>query len=195
VKKLQWNADLATAAGRRLVLVRHTRPEIPPGVCYGRIDLELAPSWPADVAACLATIPRALRVLTSPALRCRALAREVGRRDRIDVQVDDRLQELDFGAWEGRSWSDIPRDGIERWIADLLDYAPGGGESLRMLWSRVQAWREEALGPEDADVVVVSHHGPIRALLAQLAGHPAERMFTHRVPWGCVLRVDRAAPY
>lgn len=141
----------------------------------------------------MATVPRARRVLTSPSIRCRALAREIGRRDQAPVQIDDRLQELDFGSWEGRPWDQIPRAGLDRWAADLLDYAPGGGESLRMLWARVRQWREDLLGALAEDLVVVSHHGPIRALAAQLAGHPPERMFTRRIPWGGVLSVDLQA--
>ncbi len=174
----------------RLVLVRHTRPAVGAEICYGRTDLELAPSWRRDIAACLGTVPPTTRVLTSPSSRCRTLARAIGGRDRAPVQVDDRLQELDFGSWEGRAWSEIPREGVDRWAADLLDYAPGGGESLRMLWARVRRWREDVLDGPNGNVVVVSHHGPIRALFAQVHGQPPERMFTRRIPWGGVLCVD-----
>ncbi len=178
------------AMSARVVLVRHTRPAVPPGICYGRTDLELAASWRADIAACLATVPAATRVLSSPAQRCRTLARALGRRDGVPVQVDDRLQELDFGRWEGRSWSEIPREDVDRWAADLLDYAPGAGESLRMLWARVQRWRQDVLDGREESLVVVSHHGPIRALVAQSTRQPPERMFTLKVPWGGVLWVD-----
>lgn len=178
----------------RLVLVRHTRPAVGVEICHGRTDLALAPSWRGDVAACLARIPRATRVLTSPSNRCRRLARAIGVRDAAPVQIDDRLQELDFGSWEGRAWSEIPRDGVDRWAADLLNFAPGDGESLRALWARLSRWREEVLEGCVGDVVVVSHHGPIRALFAQVRGQPPERMFTRRIPWGGVLCVDLGVP-
>ena len=177
----------------RFVLVRHTRPAAAATLCYGRTDLALSDGWRADVAACIAGLPPAPRVYTSPSMRCRVLAREIGRRDRVEVRVDDRLQELDFGRWEGRPWDAIPADEIEAWKDDLLDYAPGGGESLRMLWARVQRWREDALAPIDERAIVVTHQGPIRALAAQLCGQPVERMFTRRVPWGGVIGIDAAA--
>jgi len=155
--------------------------------------MALAEGWPADVAACVARLPPAARVYTSPSVRCRLLAREIGRRDRVEVCVDDRLQELDFGRWEGRPWDTIPCDEIDAWRNDLLDYAPGGGESLRMLWSRVRRWFDDVLAPFRERAIVVTHQGPIRALAAQRCGQPVERMFTRRVPWGCAISFDVAA--
>lgn len=185
--------DRSECRTEQFVLVRHTRPAAAATLCYGRTDLALPDDWPADVAACVARLPSTACVYTSPALRCRLLAREIGRRDRVEVRVDDRLQELDFGRWEGHAWDTIPADEIEAWRNDLLDYAPGGGESLRMLWSRVHRWFDDVLAPLRERAIVVTHQGPIRALAAQLCGQPVERMFTRRVPWGCAIRLDTAA--
>ena len=179
----------------RFVLVRHTRPAAAATLCYGRTDVTLPDGWQADVAACVACLPPARRVYTSPSMRCRLLAREIGRRDGIEVHVDDRLQELDFGRWEGRPWDAIPAGEIDAWKDDLLDYAPGGGESLRLLWARAQRWLEDVLAPIGERAIVVTHQGPIRALAAQLCGQPVERMFTRRVPWGGAIGIgtDTAA--
>ena len=185
--------DRSVNGSERFVLVRHTRPAAAATVCYGRTDMALPEGWPADVAACVARLPSTVRVYTSPATRCRLLAREIGRRDRVAVQVDDRLQELDFGRWEGRPWDAIPAGEIDAWKDDLLDYAPGGGESLRMLWVRVQRWLDDVIAPNTGRAIVVTHQGPIRALAAQLCGQPVERMFTRRVPWGGAIGVDAAA--
>ena len=173
----------------RYLLVRHTRPAIEAGICYGRMDLDLAPTWPLDFEECLARIPAAARIFSSPSSRCRRLAEALGRRDRVDVGVDMRLAEIDFGRWEGRYWDDIPRDDIDRWAADTVGYAPGGGESLRMLWERVLAWRGEMLqgfrgGRSAGDTVIVSHHGPLRALAAQWDGKSMASLFDYHIPWG-----------
>ncbi|MDE2294171.1 MAG: alpha-ribazole phosphatase family protein [Gammaproteobacteria bacterium] len=185
--------DRSEGRAKRFVLVRHTRPAAAATLCYGRTDLALPDDWTTDVAACVARLPPTVRVYTSPSMRCRLLAREIGRRDRVEVQVDDRLQELDFGRWEGRRWDAIPSGEIDAWKENLLDYAPGGGESLRMLWSRVQRWFDDVLAPIGGRAIVVTHQGPIRALAAQLCGQPVERMFTRRVPWGGVIDAAAAA--
>jgi alpha-ribazole phosphatase len=179
----------ASAGRARFVLVRHTQPLVGAGVCYGRMDLDLAPTWPLDVEQCVARVPAVAHVFTSPSLRCQHLALALGRRDRIEVQVDARLLELDFGAWEGRRWDDISTMDIDRWSADLTDFAPGGGESLRMLWARVLQWRRELPAELSGNIAVVSHHGPLRALAAQIAGQPMEALFGYHIPWGGVLAV------
>ena len=174
---------------RELILVRHTRPAVGVNLCYGRSDVELAATWQVDVDECLAAIPVATSIITSPLVRCRMLASAIGRRDGLSVVEDPRLMELDFGSWEGRSWDDIPRADVEEWVSSLQDYAPGHGESLRTLWARVDSFREELLARYDGHVVVVSHHGPIRALAAQLEGRSPDKMVTCQVPWGGVRRV------
>lgn len=171
---------------RQLALVRHTRPAVGVNLCYGRTDFDLAPSWPVDIDECLAAIPAATRIITSPLRRCTRLAEALGRRDGLPVVEDARLQELDFGSWEGRSWDDIPRADVDEWAANLMDYAPGRGESLRELWARVAQFREEWLTRDERQLVVISHHGPIRAIAAQLDGRTPEQMFTCQVPWGGV---------
>jgi hypothetical protein len=63
----------------RFILVRHTQPAIAAGVCYGRLDLDLASTWLLDFEESLRRIPAAARIVSSPALRCR-LAEAMGRR-------------------------------------------------------------------------------------------------------------------
>lgn len=173
---------------KQLILVRHTQPALAAGICYGRLDLDLAPTWPQEFEQCLALIPTVSCILSSPSSRCQRLARALGRRDGVDVHMDERLLELNFGTWEGRAWDDVPRDAIDEWVADAVDYAPGEGESLRMLWLRVLEFREQVLGRVSGNAaVVVSHHGPLRALAAQSAGQPMGTMMTYQIAWGGVL--------
>jgi alpha-ribazole phosphatase len=177
---------------KRLILVRHTRPASAEGICYGHLELELASTWPREFEQCLAQIPPASCVLSSPSSRCLRLAQALGQRDGVTVHVDERLRELNFGTWEGVAWREISREAIDEWAADVVDYAPGDGESLRMLWLRVQEFREAVLRRLRGSTVLVSHHGPLRALMAQNAGQPMETMMAHQIAWGGVL--DLGAP-
>jgi len=179
---------------KQLILVRHTQPALAAGICYGRMDLDLAPTWPQEFGACLAQIPTATHILSSPSSRCQRLAQALGQRDRVAVQLDERLAELNFGTWEGRPWDDIPRACIDEWVADPVDYMPGDGESLHMLWVRVLELREELLAGLSGNRVIVSHHGPLRALAAQAAGQPMLSMMAYQIAWGGVLTVSELAP-
>jgi alpha-ribazole phosphatase len=148
----------------RVVLVRHPAPLIVPGVCYGRrLDMAAAPAgnMVADPA-----LTGALVVWTSPARRCLGVAGQVAAALEVPLRVDERLQELDFGDWEGQPWSAIPRDDLDRWAADPLAFAPPGGESGAALIARVRSFQAGL----SQDCVVVSHGGPLKVLEALLLG-------------------------
>ena len=97
-----------------LHLIRHPRPLVAAGICYGRLDLE-AENATALAASLRAELPTDLPVWRSPLSRCRALAEALHPQPLIDA----RLAEMDFGAWEGRSWDTIPRAELDAWAADV----------------------------------------------------------------------------
>ena len=146
--------------------MRHTRLEGVDGLCYGRTDMSLAPTFPADAALALQRVPKVGAIVTSPLTRCRRLALHIGNALNLTPEVDDRFAEMDFGSWEGRRWDDVPREGLECWARDFLDARPHGGESVAMLGQRVREGLEAHRPPGDAPTLVVTHLGVIRAALA-----------------------------
>ena len=129
------------------------------------MDVPLAdPAAVAPLAARLAALGGT--VWTSPSRRCRVVAEAVGAH-----RVDERLQELDFGVWEGRLWDDVARQALDEWAADPWDFSAPGGESGRALVSRVRSFRAE-LPP--GDHVVISHGGPLKVLVALLKESPLD---------------------
>ena len=145
--------------------MRHPAAAVAAGTCYGRLDLPLAdPAAAAALAARLAGLGGA--AWSSPAQRCRAVAVALG-----PHRLDARLLELDFGAWEGRPWDDVPRPALDRWAADPAGFAPPGGESGAALVARVTAF---AASLPLGDHVVVTHGGPLKVLSALLRGFPVD---------------------
>ena len=153
-----------------VILVRHTRPAVPEGVCYGVTDLGLASTFDDEAAAVLAALPPVERLVSSPLQRCRRLAERIGAARGIAPVFDERLKEFDFGAWECVRWDDIPRSELDEWAADFFHARPHGGESVRMLHERVGAAIAD-YRRSGAFHVVVTHAGVIKAALAR-AGHP-----------------------
>ncbi len=151
-----------------LILLRHTRPVGAAGLCYGRTDLAVADDFDAEVLRLTADLPRIAQIVTSPLTRTAKLARAIGAASDLPVREDDRLVEMDFGAWEGLAWEAIPRAELDAWADDLMHARPHGGESVAMLAARVGA----ALSSLDGgDTLVVTHAGVVRAALAR-AGRP-----------------------
>lgn len=175
-----------------LYLIRHPRPDVPEGLCYGQMDVPVAEVELAMVAAELASTLQGLGVTqlwSSPLQRCRLLAERLSGSLKIPVQGDRRLQEIHFGAWEGQRWGDLPRAALDAWAADLLGFTPAGGESVRQLQARVQAW----LGtlPANQTIVVVTHAGVIRVLSGLLDDLPVASWSVLPVPYGSLTRLGR----
>ena len=153
----------------QLWLARHAQPLAPPGLCYGTLDLRADPAATAHSAQQLAAgLPHALQVRHSPLQRCVQLADALqALRPDLHVHPDARLAEFDFGAWEGRAWSDIARTDIDAWTTAFATHRPGGGESLAAMMVRVAAALQHARQHAEqtsSDVLWISHAGVARCV-------------------------------
>lgn len=176
----------------RLILVRHPQPLVAPGMCYGRTDLAVAPEQLEQTLAALRiSLPPGLPLYSSPLRRCAELAARLS----PAPIYDERLVEMDFGAWEMRPWDAIPRDGIDAWAADVVHYRPGGGESVLRMAERIAAFHADLQRQPSADdgAIVICHAGAMRLLSACHGGlAPAEMALqaaraAHNIPYGSTL--------
>ncbi|MEM7508402.1 MAG: alpha-ribazole phosphatase family protein [Pseudomonadota bacterium] len=170
-----------------MIFLRHPRPKVAAGICYGRLDVPLRPGAAAEIAGTLKTLPKVSRVISSPAQRCRRLADAIGRFHGVEVEADPRLWELNFGAWEGQRWDMIDRGESDPWAADPMHVAPPGGETFAKLLARVEA----ALKNIPPDAAVVTHAGVIRAAKMLLTGAAFEAVFAERIPYARSLYLMR----
>lgn len=152
-----------------LIMLRHTRPIGAEGLCYGRTDLLPDASFTDEVARLTQELPTFTSIWSSPLTRCRLLAEALGAARGQTPRLDDRLAEMDFGAWENTPWDAVSRDALTAWSADFLHARPHGGESVAMLLSRTRAALDDAAKCA-RPVLVVAHAGVIRAALAH-QGH------------------------
>lgn len=172
-----------------MIFLRHPAALVAPGVCYGRLDLAPGPEAEAEIARVLSLLPPVAALRSGPARRCRALADRIAVRDGVPATVDDRLQELDFGRWEGRLWDAIDRAESDPWAADPWLTAPPGGETFAALFARVAA----ALAEMEPGTVVVTHAGVIRAARMILAGESFDAVFAAPVPHCTPIPLSRRA--
>jgi len=177
-----------------LHLIRHPRPDVAPGTCYGSSDVALVE--PAEVAAARLAplLPDDFELHASPLQRARLLAEALG-----TPRIDARLAEMHFGAWELQRYEALG-SAIDAWADDPLGFRAPGGESSAEMATRVLAWLDELqTAAPAAPVVVVAHGGPLRVIAGQLLGLPRERWlgldfaFAHSTRidvehWGATLR-------
>jgi broad specificity phosphatase PhoE len=109
-------------------------------------------------------------VITSDLRRCDYFARQFG----CVVESEPRLREQDMGEWEGKSWAELTeRDpaGVTAYWDDYARARPTGGESWGEAAARVASWWD-AIREPTGHIVVITHIGPIRALLCHWLGLP-----------------------
>jgi len=182
----------------RLYLVRHPKPVVNPDTCYGSSDVEVDTAQRDLVcAALLRTLPTDVPLYSSPLRRCAGLARQLSASMSGQAIIfDARLAEMDFGNWELRAWSNIPRDEIDAWAQDVAAYRPGGGECVLHVAERVGAFHDDLLQVGAQSAAIICHAGTIRMLLACRRGLPlvetarfaAEN--THKIAYGEVIVLD-----
>ena len=124
----------------------------------------------ADV---MAKIPIRI-VISSPLRRAAETAGLIQKACGAELRLDPCLAEGSFGSWEGLTRSDVVCHGggdaemLARWESDS-SLAPPGGESLESVQKRVvNATEEFKCEFAGSSLVLVSHVGPIKALLAHV---------------------------
>lgn len=139
---------------------RHPRPQGAAGRCIGgRTDLAVDPRKAKRLAHRIRAYARrhglVREVVTSPLARAADVGRWLKRWGFV-WRLDAALAEMNFGAWDGRSWSDISVSEFERWMADFCGFDFDGGETLQALLARVASWQSPC-------PLVVGHGGWISA--------------------------------
>ena len=128
-----------------------------------------------ELADRLAT-ERLAAIYSSDLRRAHETARIVGRRLGLDVTVVPRLREIDVGSWSGLTRDEIAEqfpDGFSRWLEGEEGH---DGESRAELATRVlDSARRIASAHPGEKVLLVSHGGPLRALLSHAEGGRSTR--------------------
>ena len=111
-----------------IIVVRHGQTAAnAQGLLLGRLDVDLDDVGRAQAVALAAALPDPDLVVTSPLARTRQTAAAFG--GDVELEVDERWIEMDYGDFDGRPVADVPNETWARWRADV-DFAPPGGESL-----------------------------------------------------------------
>lgn len=179
--RLGWSAPTGTPA--TLLLLRHGETPLSAEKRFsGRGDAALTERGFAQARAAAARLSSygVTALVSSPLRRAMQTASVVADALGAKVRVDDGLAETDFGEWEGMTFAEVRStwpEAMQAWLADP-SVAPPGGESFTATFARVSAARER-LTREHAGgrVVVVSHVTPIKALVREALGAPAQVLY------------------
>lgn len=147
-----------------MIFLRHPKPDIADGICYGQTDMDIAEIGHTQIEEALITTPTIAKLLSSPALRCRELTLCLAKRDGIEPIFDERLWEINMGDFEGVRWDEMDREQSNKWLADPINTPPPNGEAFGDLQKRVLEALSDHMRNVHEEIIVVCHAGPIRAV-------------------------------
>lgn len=174
-------------------LIRHGETE--GGQRYrGRLDDPLSEKGWAQMREAVGDCCPWQAVLSSPLRRCRAFAEELRVRHSLPIELDERLQEISFGDWEGRTAEEIEQyqpGALMRYYADPIAHAPSGSESLEDFRCRIAAfWHSLYRHYAGKKILVVAHAGVIRMILALVLDIPMGSLFRIKVNNAGITRIQ-----
>jgi alpha-ribazole phosphatase len=174
-------------------VIRHTEVAVDKSVCYGQTDVPLASTYATDLAALQLKLPRDFdAVFSSPLKRCTQLATDLGKGEIIK---DSRLLEVNFGAWETKTWDSINQDELNTWMSDFVHAKPPEGENLLELNTRVEDFLDELKNTSLKKVLIVAHAGVIRCIWAYMVQVPLANIFKIPISFGEVLILQLAKDF
>jgi alpha-ribazole phosphatase len=103
---------------------------------------------------------------------------------------DNRLQELDFGEWEGKTWDTVDQQALQAWMDDYVNICTPGGESMTQMYTRVKAFWDELGSSGHRKVAIVTHAGVMRLMLSIVRQIALKDVFDIKIAYGEVVRVE-----
>ncbi len=174
-----------------LYLLRHGITES--GECFlGKTDARLTDKGFHQMYAALHHANQEYQqIYSSPLQRCSSFAKAYYPNNVINV--DECIAEYDFGDWDGCKAANIYEQSPEqlaKFWEDPMANPPPNAEKLAAFMQRVNSFIERLQSKDEAKVLLITHGGVIRALMALCQKRPFQSMLSQPVKHGDLIRLD-----
>jgi alpha-ribazole phosphatase len=153
-----------------LVFVRHgeTTANLENRYC-GHLDIELSENGMIQTKKLIDKLENEKfdKIYSSPLKRTRIISSALS----DETEFDERIREFNFGCFEGMTYKQIQSKYPEiwsEWVKQNKDYIIMDGESMNMFDDRVHSFLLDCLKSEYERILVVTHGGVIRSMMAKL---------------------------
>jgi alpha-ribazole phosphatase len=165
------------------------------------VDDPLTETGWTQMRAAVAKNPPWQHIVSSPLKRCLDFSMELAADLQIPYSIDDRVKEIGFGSWEGKTPEQIlaeDKDALNHFYTDPVHNRPKGAEPLDLFASRVwDAYQDILLQHRDKQVLIVAHAGVARAIIANILQMSLDDVYSRlRVEYGAIISssIDDNAP-
>ena len=139
------------------------------------------------------------RIYCSPLIRTKQTADAINKYHQIEINYLEGLKERNFGIWEDLVYNEIKDNHTElhdAWIKDWIDFKIPDGESAREAFERAETAINQIISKhQEGRVLVVTHLGAIRFMLASLLGMGIEGSWHFRMLNAAAARVEITEGY
>ena len=172
-----------------LFLIRHTKVDVKPRVCYGQTDVDVAPTFNKEAQKVKDEIQDISfsKIFSSPLKRCQKLSEFLFN---DEIIFDDRLIELNFGNWEMKEWDKITDSEYHKWMNDYIKTPCLNGESFLDLHKRVNNFITDLKKENHENIAIVAHGGSIRSIILHITNKDLKDAFKIDVNYGEVIKIE-----
>ncbi len=133
-------------------------------------------------------------IISSPLARCADFAHALAEQHSISVDLNERIKEMHFGAWEGRTAAQlmaIDPNALSRFWKNPLQHTPPQAEPLTAFEARVlSAWHNIVANHREEKILLISHGGVMRVILCHILQHPIQRLLEFEIGHAALRRVS-----
>ena len=171
---------------KKLFLCRHGESEYnAKGIIQGHIDTYLTAKGivQAKLAGEFLKIFNIQKIYTSDLRRAYQTATIIGDILGIEPQVDERIREMNFGDWEGRSYDEIfisNKEEWEKWLKNPVACPLPSQEEFHKFEERIKDFLNDIKKQKEERVLIVGHGGSIQGMICIETGIGLENLWALR---------------
>ncbi|MBD22314.1 MAG: hypothetical protein CL572_01450 [Alphaproteobacteria bacterium] len=161
----------------KIFFLRHTSLNVETDIFYGQTDLDVSSSFEEEVKLIKKKITHEIKelsrvkIFSSPLKRCVKLAKKISE----NIYIDSRIMELNLGDWEMKPKQSIPKELVENWEKDMMNFTIPNGESNNAFLKRLKEFTDE-ICEDKHDVLIVAHAGSINGMISNLIEEPFDKL-------------------
>lgn len=134
-------------------------------------------------------------IISSPLSRCADFAHQLSETHQLELNIESRFAEIDFGDWEGLTSQQIMAtdpDRLSQYWNDPSNITPPNGEPLAGFKSRVTAaWNDvldQHASAHKKHLLIITHGGTLRIIMSHVLAMPLTNLFNVDAPYACLSR-------
>lgn len=197
---MKKKAALLAADECTLYLLRHGAIATP-GILAGKTNVALSTLGREQLMQATTPLKNIERCISSPLIRCQEWAKLYCQQQALPLEIDSKIQEMDFGDWDGRPYQELWEINTHSASITIGDFwqnpwqhQPPNGESMDNFVCRVDDWWQGFCAQSNlVDTLVFSHAGVIKHLLARILQLPipgTAHMASIEIPYGCIIKIS-----